>query len=300
MATRSASDSASAPLAASRSRGRSLAAMSLMRGLVVMTGGSFSTNCFRQRDKNVVQRSHPPKCPPQTIPRCNAPRSGENGSDRIDRDKQPKRPNTDRWRSGLTASAVNRCRSSRAFAKLLLPLSRNRRQNLLPGRALWQHRSRDRTLSRNRRQNLLPRSICKSLSSSRPILRFRLVNRLPWDSETPISNFETAGYLRIGFHEMELVISRKTIMRFARSYRSGFTLVEIMIVVAIIGLLAAIVIPNSVRARATAQQKVSIHNLRQIDSAKQQWALESRAPGGIVPLETDIGPYLNRTGSTTK
>src|SRR6266498_107028 len=61
MATRSASDSASAPLAASRSRGRSLAAMSLMRGLVVMTGGSFSTNCFRQRDKNVVQRSHPPQ-----------------------------------------------------------------------------------------------------------------------------------------------------------------------------------------------------------------------------------------------
>ncbi len=59
-----------------------------------------------------------------------------------------------------------------------------------------------------------------------------------------------------------------------KSLKAGFTLVEIMIVVAIIGLLAAIAIPNFLRARSTAQQNACINNLRQIDAAIQQWALE--------------------------
>ena len=54
------------------------------------------------------------------------------------------------------------------------------------------------------------------------------------------------------------------------SRQSAFTLVEIMIVVAIIGLLAAIAIPNFVKARSTAQANVCINNLRQIDGAIQQ------------------------------
>ena len=79
----------------------------------------------------------------------------------------------------------------------------------------------------------------------------------------------------------------------------GFTLVEIMIVVAIIGLLAAIAIPNFVRARTTAQMNACINNLRQIDGAKQQWALETKQNGNALPVATDIGAYLGRSATTT-
>ncbi len=86
-------------------------------------------------------------------------------------------------------------------------------------------------------------------------------------------------------------------MKINTSRKAGFTLVEIMIVVAIIGLLAAIAIPNFVRARTTSQMNACINNLRQIDGAKQQWALENKQLSTATPGATSIGAYLGRAGT---
>lgn len=85
----------------------------------------------------------------------------------------------------------------------------------------------------------------------------------------------------------------------SKNNKSGFTLVEIMIVVAIIGLLAAIAVPNFVRARETAQKNAIINNLRVIESAKQQWALENKKHSSDTPGTTDIDDYLKGTAMPT-
>ena len=72
----------------------------------------------------------------------------------------------------------------------------------------------------------------------------------------------------------------------------GFTLVEIMIVVGIISLLAVIAIPSWVRARTTSQTNACINNLRQINAATQQWALDNRKGPSEPVSPEEILPYL--------
>ena len=84
-------------------------------------------------------------------------------------------------------------------------------------------------------------------------------------------------------------------MTIKKSAESGFTLVEIMIVVALIGLLASIATPTWVKARSNSQMKTCVNNLRQIDAAVQQWALETKQAPANPVLFSDISSYLKHS-----
>jgi len=84
-----------------------------------------------------------------------------------------------------------------------------------------------------------------------------------------------------------------------RRGRSAFTLVEIMIVVAIIGLLAALAIPGFVKARKQSQGRRIMNDCRQMDAAIDQWALETGQVDGATINTTGAATYLKTQWKTT-
>lgn len=75
-------------------------------------------------------------------------------------------------------------------------------------------------------------------------------------------------------------------------WRSGFTLVEIMIVVAIIALLASIAVPGFLRARKRAQASRVMNDLRLIDAAVDQYAIETNKGSGTAVATVDYTNYI--------
>src|SRR5208282_5269733 len=82
-----------------------------------------------------------------------------------------------------------------------------------------------------------------------------------------------------------------------RTRHGGFTLVEIMIVVAIIALLASIAVPNFLRARKRSEATRIMEDLRQLDGAMDMYAMENSKTSGMNPNFTDLKAYI-KTGTT--
>ena len=80
--------------------------------------------------------------------------------------------------------------------------------------------------------------------------------------------------------------------------KKAFTLVEIMIVVLIIGILMAIAIPNFVKARDSSRTSACVSNLKQIDAAKEQWAMDQKKDTGATVLLSDIYPTYVKSSPT--
>jgi prepilin-type N-terminal cleavage/methylation domain-containing protein len=79
------------------------------------------------------------------------------------------------------------------------------------------------------------------------------------------------------------------------SRKAGFTLVEILVVVGIIGLMAVIAVPSFVRANSISQKNACINNLYQIRGAIHQWGLETKTPSGSPVQFSDIRVYLRNS-----
>src|SRR6266850_5362694 len=77
-------------------------------------------------------------------------------------------------------------------------------------------------------------------------------------------------------------------MKTTTSPASGFTFVETLIVVGLIGLVATVALPNFVAARSDSQKKACISNLRRLDTAKTVWACDARKGDAAVPSDEDL------------
>jgi prepilin-type N-terminal cleavage/methylation domain-containing protein len=73
----------------------------------------------------------------------------------------------------------------------------------------------------------------------------------------------------------------------------AFTLVEVMIVVLIIGVLAAIAVPNFVKARESARRSTCLGNMKQVESAKEQWAMDNKKASGDTVTSADIAIHFH-------
>jgi prepilin-type N-terminal cleavage/methylation domain-containing protein len=79
--------------------------------------------------------------------------------------------------------------------------------------------------------------------------------------------------------------------------KMGFTLVEIMLVISVIALLASLSIPSIMKARRTARTNTCINNLRQLEEAKEQAAMETNLNEGSPCVTTMLDPFIKQTTS---
>lgn len=82
-----------------------------------------------------------------------------------------------------------------------------------------------------------------------------------------------------------------------RLSHKGFSLMEIMVIVAVLALLAAIAVPNFVNAKRKAETNFCVNNLSILDTAKKQWARDNKIPTGQLCRWDDIKPYIPEESS---
>ncbi len=86
-------------------------------------------------------------------------------------------------------------------------------------------------------------------------------------------------------------------MKTKKMRAAGFTLVEIMIVVAIIGLLIGVAVPKFSQMRSDAQQTACFMQLKLIDNSKEMWATKEKRANGQTPTNEQLAPYIDDDGN---